>query len=151
MSPEERLLYHQQHSKLVLDELQCFMEAQFENKVTEPNGSLGKAIRYWLKRWDTLTTFLRIPGAPIHNNLIEQGLKMAILSRKNSLFFKTLKGAEVGSTLMSVIRTAAEAGVNPVKYLAALLENKDQVVKEPENWLPWRYAKATSNLHENAA
>jgi transposase len=150
MSFDDRLAHHQQHSKPVLDELKGFMEAQFENKTAEPNGSLGKAINYWLKRWDTLTTFLRVPGAAIHNNLIEQGLKMAILSSKNSLFFKTLKGAEVGSTLMSVIRTAAEAGANPVEYLTALLENQDQVVKEPENWLPWVYAK-TSNPHQNAA
>ena len=76
---------------------------------------------------------------------------MAILSRKNSLFYKTLKVAEVGGTLMSVIRTAAEAGINPVEYLTALLENKDQVVKEPQNWLPWCYAKAISNPHQQAA
>lgn len=145
MSHEERLNYHQQHSKPVLDNLKIYMQAQFDNKTTEPNDSLGKAIRYWFKRWDTLTTFLRIAGAPIHNNLIEQGLKMAILSRKNSLFFKTLKGAEVGSTLMSVIRTASEAGLNPVEYFTVLLENKDQVFKEPKNWLPWVYAKAISN------
>lgn len=150
MSPADRLAYHQQHSKPVLEELKIYMQAQFDNKIVEPNDSLGKAIRYWLKRWDTLTTFLRVAGAPIHNNLIEQGLKMAILSRKNSLFFKTLKGAEVGSTLMSVIRTASEAGLNPVEYLTALLENKDQIVKEPQNWLPWVYAKAIS-INQRAA
>lgn len=75
---------------------------------------------------------------------------MAILSRKNSLFFKTLNSAEVGSTLMSVIRTVSEAGANPVEYLTALLENKDQSVKEPENWLPWVYAKTTSKNQKAA-
>ncbi len=151
MSPDARLAYHQQHSQPVLDELKVYMESNFETKAAEPGSSLGKAMNYWLKRWDTLTTFLRVAGAPIHNNLIEQGLKMAILSRKNSLFYKTLKGAKVGGTLMSVIRTAAEAGINPVEYLTALLENKDQIVKEPQNWLPWNYAKANSNPHQQAA
>ncbi len=115
MSPDARLAYHQQHSQSVLDELKVCMLSNFETKVAEPGSSLGKAMNYWLKRWNTLTTFLRVAGAPIHNNLIEQGLKMAILSRKNSLFYKTLKGAKVGGTLMSVFRTAAEAGINPVE------------------------------------
>lgn len=150
LSPSERLMFHQQHSKPVLEELKAYMLAQFDNRAVEPNDSLGKAIRYWLKRWDTLTTFLKTEGAPIHNNLIEQGLKMAILSRKNSLFFKTLNGAEVGSTLMSVIRTASEAGINPVEYLTALLENKNQVVKEPKNWLPWIVAQTTSGNQKAA-
>jgi transposase len=151
MTFDARLAYHQQHSEPVLDELKAYMLSQFETKAAEPGSSLGKAMNYWLKRWDTLTTFLRVTGAPIHNNLIEQGLKMAILSRKNSLFYKTLKGAKVGGTLMSVIRTAAEAGINPVEYLTALLENKDQVVKEPQNWLPWNYVKAISNPDQQAA
>ena len=49
-----------------------------------------------LKRWETLTRFLSVPGAPLGNNVAEQGLKMAILHRRNSLSYKTLAGARVG-------------------------------------------------------
>ena len=48
-----------------------------------------------LKRWETLTRFLSVPGAPL-DNIAERGLKTAILHRRNSLSYKTLAGARVG-------------------------------------------------------
>ncbi len=48
---------------------------------------------------------------------------------------------------MSVINTALEAGVNPIEYLVALIENEEQIVKEPELWMPWNY---TAQLPDEA-
>jgi transposase len=62
----------------------------------EPNSGLGEAIRYCLKHWTRLTLFLQQAGAPLDSNIVERALKKAILHRKNSLFYKTEKGAEVG-------------------------------------------------------
>ena len=96
LSPEERLGYHQAQSRPVMDALQVWLQAQFAEKKVEPNSGLGEAISYLLKHWDRLTLFLRQAGAPLDNNICERGLKKAILHRKNSLFYKTGKGAEVG-------------------------------------------------------
>ena len=52
-----------------------------------------------------LTLFLRVAGAPLDNNVCERALKMAIRHRKNSLFYKTLRGARVGDIFMSLIHT----------------------------------------------
>lgn len=38
--------------------------------------------------------------------------------------------------------TAVEAGVNVFEYLNVLLENRFQVAREPERWLPWKYRQA---------
>ncbi|AUH73818.1 IS66 family transposase [Legionella sainthelensi] len=57
------------------------MENLLSSKQVEPNESLGKAINYMLKHWEKLTRFLQIPGAPIHNNDLERGLKMASLQK----------------------------------------------------------------------
>jgi transposase len=81
------------------------MEAQLAERKTEPNSGLGKAIRYMLRHWMPLTLFLREPGVPIDNNIVERILKKAILHRKNSLFYKTLNGARVGDLFMSLIHT----------------------------------------------
>jgi len=35
--------------------------------------------------WEALTLFLRVPKAPLDNNLCEQALKKAILHRKNAV------------------------------------------------------------------
>ena len=62
---------------------------------------MGQAIKYMLKRWDKLTLFLREAGAPIDNNACEQILKRAVHHRRNSLFYKTERGALVGKTTRS--------------------------------------------------
>ena len=51
---------------------------------------------------------------------------------------------------MSVINTALEAGANPIKYLTALIEHKDLIIKEPELWMPWNYT-AQLNDQQKAA
>jgi len=43
------------------------------------------------------------------NNIVERALKKAILHRKNSLFYKTRKGAQMGDLFMSLIHTCANS------------------------------------------
>ncbi len=141
LNPGDRLAFHQQHSGPVMEELKSWLEAQWDQKQIEPNSSLGKATRYLLGHFEKLTGFLRIAAAPIDNNRSEHSLKLPILNRKNSYFFKTQNGADVGSVLTSLIKTAIEAGANPVEYLVTLLEQAHQVRKEPHLWLPWNYSE----------
>src|SRR6267378_868501 len=127
LSPEERLLFHQQHSGPVMDELHTWLRAQLEEKKVEPNSGLGGAITYLLKYWERLTLFLRHAGAPVDNNLCERALKRAILHRKNSLFYKTENGAHVGDVFMSLIHSAELCGANPFDYLTQLQRHADEV------------------------
>jgi transposase len=75
-------------------------KAQLEEKKVEPNSGLGEAITYLLKYWDRFTLFLRKAGAPLDNNICERALKKSILHRKNSLFYLTENGAQVGDIFM---------------------------------------------------
>jgi hypothetical protein len=140
MTPQERLVYHQVHSRPVMDELKTWMEMQLKSKQAEPNGGLGKSINYMLKHWDKLTLFLRKAGAPLDNNTAERGLKKAILHRKNSLFFKTQHGADVGDLFTSIIHTCELNEVNPFEYTKALLQNAKRLEEVPQDWMPWSYA-----------
>ncbi|HET9217592.1 MAG TPA: IS66 family transposase [Terriglobia bacterium] len=139
LTADQRLLYHRQHSGPVMDQLQKWLTAQLEEKKVEPNSGLGGAIGYLLKYWDRLTLFLRQPGAPLDNNLCERGLKKAILHRKNSLFYKTEKGAEVGDLFMSLVHTAELCGANPFDYLTQLQRHADELEQRPQEWMPWNY------------
>jgi len=138
----DRLAFHQAHSQPVMDDLQKWMQEQIEQKKVEPNSGLGQAINYMLKRWQTLTRFLSVPGAPLDNNITERALKMAILHRKNSLSFKTLHGARIGDVHMSLIHTCELNRINPFDYLMALQQHADAALKTPESWLPWNYEQA---------
>jgi transposase len=146
LSPAERLLRHQEQSGPVLEELQRWMREQLDQKKVEPNSGLGQAIRYMLKYWEKLTRFLKVAGAPLDNNICERALKMAITHRKNSLGYKTIRGAEVGDIYMSVIHTCQLNGVNPFDYLTALQTHAKEVRQAPAQWLPWNYQKNLPTL-----
>ena len=137
LSPAQRLAYHQAHSGEGMEDLKAWMEQQVEDKQVEPNSRLGGAFEYLLKRWDALTRFLEVPGAPLDNNTAERALKMILRYRKNSLFYANEHGAYVGDVLTSLIETCRLAGVNPLDYLSALMHNRSAVFADPAAWLPW--------------
>jgi transposase len=142
MTDQQRLEYHQTHSGPLMQQLEDWLDAQLNEKKTEPNSGLGKAIAYMQNHWQALTLFLRVAGAPLDNNFCEQVLKRAILHRKNSLFFKTQRGAFVGDLFMSLIHTCSLVKANPFDYLTALVEHHRLVRKNPQYWMPWNYGAA---------
>ena len=139
LSPEERLRFHQEHSGPIMDELHAWLRAQIEEKKVEPNSGLGSAIAYSLKHWSRLTLFLQQAGAPLDNNICERALKKAICHRKNSLFYKTENGAEVGDLFMSLIHTGDLNDANPFDYLIELQKHAAALAQNPAAWMPWNY------------
>lgn len=145
MSPEARLAYHQARSGPLMDELKGWLAKQIEDRLVEPNSSLGKAIAYWQMHWQTLTRFLQVEHAPLDSNLVERALKLFIRQRKNSLFYQTEHSAYIASVLTSLIATCLHAGMNALDYLVALQENRQAVFAHPEQWLPWEWASARAS------
>ncbi|MBF8287596.1 MAG: IS66 family transposase [Candidatus Rokubacteria bacterium] len=146
LSDEQRLRRHQAESGPLMDELKKQLEDLLKDKRVEPNSGLGDAINYILKRWEKLTLFLRVPGAPLHNNLCERTLKMAIRHRNNSLFYKSELGALMGDVYMSVIYTAELAGENGIQYLTELMRHEKAAAADPVAWLPWNYRATLARL-----
>jgi transposase len=151
LSAEHRLRFHQEHSGPLMKGLHEWMEAQLAEHKTEPNSGLGKAISYLLNHWPKLTLFLKEPGAPIDNNVVERALKKAILNRKNALFYKTLNGAGVGDLFMSLIHTCELNGANPFDYLTQLQRHADELKQNPSEWMPWNYRETLARLATPAA
>jgi hypothetical protein len=142
MTPDQRLEYHQQKSAPLMDDLKDWMRQQFDDKKVEPNSGLGQAISYMLNHWKELTLFLRVPKAPLDNNLCERALKKAILHRKNALFYKTEHGAYIGDLFMSLIYTCNLCKVNPFEYLKILQQHSSELFRHPDKWMPWNYEKS---------
>jgi len=151
MSAEERLVFHQEHSKPVMEKLHTWLQAQFDETLVEPNSGLGNAINYLLKHWEKLTLFLRKAGVPLDNNLVERALKKAILHRKNSLFYKTRKGAQMGDLFMSLIHTCELNGANAFDYLMELLRHAEELKRNPSEWMPWNYRDTLARFATPAA
>lgn len=139
LTAEERLRYHQEHSTKIWDDLTAWARRQIDLKLVEPNSDLGRGIKYLVKHAEKLGRFLKTPGVPLDNNVLEEKLRLPVLNRKNFLFYRTEMGALVGDIIMSVIKSADISHVNPIDYLAALQEHRDAVKREPSAWLPWNY------------
>jgi transposase len=148
LSPAERLLFHQTESGPTMEDLHVWLVRQFDQRRVEPNSALGGAISYLLKRWERFTLFLRVPGAPLDNNLCERALKKAIRHRRNSLFYKTRHGAHVGDVFMSLIHTCELCQVNPFDYLTELERHADRAGANPRAWLPWNYRKTLEGMND---
>lgn len=146
MTPEERLDYHKEHSTEIMEGLDQWCHKQFDEHIVEPNSGLGDAIGYMIGHWTELTLFLRVPGAPLDNNICERSLKKVILHRKNSYFFKTENGARVGDGFMSLIFTAERCHANPFDYLVELQRHSEQVAENPADWMPWNYRETLASI-----
>jgi transposase len=139
LSDEQRLSFHQKESRPVMEALKGWIEGQFQQRTVEPNSGLGDAFQYLLNHWEKLTLFLREPGAPLDNNVCEQALKKAIRHRKNSLFYKTENGAQVGDLFMSLIHSCDLNEINAFDYLTQLQKHAAELKKAPADWMPWNY------------
>jgi len=147
MDPSARLLYHQEHSRPVMTALLAWIEQQFSERLVEPNSRLGKAFQYVKNHWSGLTRFLDVPGVPLDNNVAERELKPSLRHRKNSLFFKTQAGADIGDVLMSQVRTCVVNRIDPVHYLTMIGAHAGRARASPEAWLPWTYKTTLETLN----
>lgn len=138
-SPEQRLVWHREHSLPTMQAIRSQCRQWLDSGEIEVNSAMGKACQYFENHYEGLSAFCRLENAKIDNNDVERTLKLIIRSRKNSLFYKTQNGADVGDTLISLMATAVHAGVNVLEYLIAIQQNEYEVGRNPGRWLPWNY------------
>lgn len=144
MTGAERLAHHTLHSTPVMEGLREWIRERFEQRLVEPSSALGDALCYLLDHYDDLVKFTSVVGAPIDNTPAERVLKLVVLSRKNSLFFKNEHGASIGDRLAGLIETCRLNGVAAFDYLVALVRNAEHVRAAPSAWLPWTYQQQTA-------
>lgn len=149
MTAIERLAYHQKNSAPLIRDLKEYLSSLYQDKKKcEPNGELYGAIKYVLKRWEELTRFLTVAGAPLDSNSVEQLLKVIIRVRKVAMFFKTENSAFISSSILSLIKTSIINGKNPLLYLIAIQKHERDVIKHPHKWCPWNYEERLKEIEQ---
>ncbi|OED42018.1 hypothetical protein AB833_08315 [Chromatiales bacterium (ex Bugula neritina AB1)] len=146
MSAQERQRYHHAHSLPVMESIRAQCQAWSDGDEIETNSGFGQGCTYFLNHYDGLSGFCHVPGAMLDNNYVEQIIKMIILVRKNSLFYKTQNGADVGDILTSILATAIHNNVNVFDYLLALQKNRFDVGRNAHRWMPWNYQHTLETL-----
>jgi hypothetical protein len=139
LSPTERMRYHYEHSRPLMEKLRAMCEEKLKSKLVEPRSVLWEPLTFIINQWPRLTKFYQEPGVPLDTNLIEQALIIPVRYLAGSFNYKNLNGAEVGDLHMSLVATARKNDVEPVAYLTDCLRNHEDLAKRPEYYLPWVY------------
>jgi len=140
LSPEARLEFHQAESS-PHDRTPRLARAAIRRAFGGAELSAGRGHLLPTEALGEADALLRVPGAPLDNNICERILKKAILHRKNALFYKTGRGAHVGDIFMSLIHTAELCEADAFGYLTELECHAKDVATNPQDWMPWNYAR----------
>ena len=113
---------------------------------------VARAIDCLLKRWAAFTRFLDDGRVCISNNAAERALRGIALGRKSWLFCGSDRGGERAAVMYSLIVTARMNDVDPQAWLADVLTRiAGHPAQRLDELLPWRWAKPTATLVDQAA
>lgn len=80
---------------------------------------LHKALRYIMRRKDSLMLFLGNPGLAPDNNATERVIRGVVVGRKNHYGSRSVQGTKVAALFYSLLDSAELVGLNPRDYLRA--------------------------------
>lgn len=139
LTPDERMLFHRERSKPLMEKLKGMCAEKLGSKLVEPSSALWEPLTFIINQWPRLTRFYEAPGVPLDTNLVEQKLIIPVRYLAASFNYQTETGAEVGDRMMSLVATAKANGVEPVAYLTHCLRNHEDLARRPADYLPWAY------------
>ena len=129
----------------VLTRLRRVME--LTRRKTLPQGLLGQAIDYALKRWDALTRFVEDGTLEIDNNLIENAIRPSALGKKNWLFVGHPAAGERSAVVYTLLGSCRRHGVSPFDYLKYLFTRLPAAkITQIKAFTPAAWAKAKAGV-----
>lgn len=134
-SAAEKLAQRQAKLRPLVDN---FYQTLEEIRQKHPLKPLRTAIQHALHLKERVYKIFADGTMPIHNNRDEQLIRPTTIVRKNCLFARTTAGAKANAIWYSLIQTAKLNGLDPYKYLLAILNAFTK--REPfevEAYLPW--------------
>ena len=137
-------------SQPVLNRLHRAME--LIRRKTLPQGLLGQAIDYTLKRWEALARFVDDGVLEADNNLIENLIRPSALGKKNFLFIGHPEAGERSAVIYSLLGSCRRHGINPFDYLKDLFTRLPAAkITEIREFTPAAWAKAKQEVVSRAA
>jgi len=111
----------QQQALPILARIRTWLDAEMQ--LVLPRSPMAAAIGYTLNQWEALRRYTEQGYLNIDNNAAERALKRVAIGRKNWLFAGNDHFGGVAATLYSLIASAERHGLDPQRYLTAVLAN----------------------------
>lgn len=144
LSPQERLVYHQNNSTQWLNNIHKVCQDLLQSRKIDRSDIIWPAVSIVINQWELMNKFLEVPGIPLDTNDVERTLIQIVKYLAASFGYKTQNGADKGDMAMSLIATARNFDLEPVEYLRHCLENYKDLAENPDKYLPWNYLKNRS-------
>ncbi len=145
-SPKERLRIRRELEKPILDELTQKIKERLLAGGILPKSKFHKALHYYLGLAPHFSNYLNHPDARLDNNVAERAIRPLTIGRKNWLFVGSEDGGRASATLLSLVQSCRNLGINPQEYLEDILR---RIMSHPaqhlQELLPdlWLAAKQT--------
>ena len=95
-----------------------------------PKSEMAGAVDYMLSQWEAIKGIFTEGYYYLDNNLVERYNRYISLSRRNSLFFGSHKGAERGALFYSLACSCRMQGINTFEYITEVI---NKAAKLPPN------------------
>lgn len=137
----EHRAMRQLRSRPLMDEWKVWLEEK--KPLHTPKSPMGKAVRYAINQWDSLTRFLVDPKIRLDNNVSESALRIVALGRDNYRWVGNDQAGHNLAVLQTIVSTCVASGVNPQDYITDVLirlsnghpaSRIDELL--PMNWTP---------------
>jgi transposase len=148
--PQLRAAMRSWQSRPVLQRLRRAME--LVRRRTLPQGLLGQAIDYALKRWEALNRFVDDSVLEIDTNQLENSIRPSALGKRNWLFVGHPEAGERSAVIYTLLGSCRRHGINPCEYLKDLFPHLPAAkITQIKEFTPAEWAKAQSKLVAQAA
>jgi transposase len=96
------------------------IDAERKDQAARPglHPAAAKVLATLNREWDGLTRHEQYPDLPLDNNSAERALRTPVVGRKNFYGSASVSSAELAGRAWTITATAAQAGLNPLTYLA---------------------------------
>ena len=140
LSPEERLIRRQEHSKPLVEAYFSWLKSIDPDTVTSQKTKDG--IKYSLNQEKYLRVFLENGLVPIDNSASERAIRPFCVGRANWHLIDSINGAKASACIYSIIETAKANQLKPYYYLEYLLTEipkhmNDESLSFLDELLPW--------------
>jgi transposase len=113
-----------------------------------PKSPFGEAVNYCLNRWDALCRYTDFGFLLADNNHSENGLRPAVLGRRNWLFAGSVEGGHTAATFMSIVHTCRRLNIDPFEYMTDVLTRLPATrTGDIDQFLPDRWKELRNSAH----
>lgn len=127
---KDNLRHRKRYAPKILREIKHELLRMKQNPELLPKSEMAAAINHMLTQWDAIKDIFTRGDYYLDNNLVERYNRYIALSRRNSLFFGSHKGAQRGALFYSLACSCRMQGVNTFEYIADVI---DRAAKLPPN------------------